>query len=196
MYRSSEDDYTFWPVDDEISRRLGLDPSFASPYVRAAPLPPLVVNPSLYKVGNKCPPKEHQFKEGNSGNPTGRPKRRPSFHSLLTKQLQKTVTVSKNGKSVRMTNYELIAQQLISSVFKKDWAALKILKTLLQESFAVDQKTATEDCWAAEQAAVDNFVWTDEMEQQFREIEEEDEEFFKWREEKYGDRPFKKPEEF
>jgi hypothetical protein len=188
VYRAIEDDYTFWPIDDDISRRLALDPAFASPFVRTALFPELapaakpmpVVEPTPYKVGNKCPPKEHQFKKGQSGNKKGRPKRRPSLHALLTEELQRTVTVTMNGKSVKMTNYQLLAQQLVSSVVvKKDWAALKILDGMLQESYAADQKTAQDDYWAAAKAEVDDLVWTDEMDEEFREVFKDDEDFIR-----------------
>jgi Family of unknown function (DUF5681) len=163
-------------IDDIISRCLALNPEFVSIKTAPFPEPRPFVEPAPYKVGNKWPPKEHQFKKGQSGNKRGRPKRRPSLHSLITKQLQKTVTVSKNGKSVKMTNYELMTEQLISSVVKKDWAALKILKGMLQESYAADEKSAAADYWADREAEMDELRLTQEEEDQLAPIIKEAEE--------------------
>jgi hypothetical protein len=55
----------------------------------------------------KNPPKDTQFKKGQSGNPKGRPtkhnKRPPTLADDLRQELEEEVTVNKNGEVVRVT---------------------------------------------------------------------------------------------
>ena len=55
----------------------------------------------------KNPPKDTQFKKGQSGNPKGRPpkhkKRTPTLADDLRRELEEEVTVNKNGEVVCVT---------------------------------------------------------------------------------------------
>jgi hypothetical protein len=55
----------------------------------------------------KNPPKDTQFKKGQSGNPKGRPpkckKRPPTLADDLRQELEEEVMVNKNGEVVRVT---------------------------------------------------------------------------------------------
>ena len=72
------------------------------------------------------PPKEHQFKPGQSGNPGGRPKGNSSssIHEVLLAGLGKTATVKVNGRSRRMTQAQLISTQLLARASSADMKAL------------------------------------------------------------------------
>lgn len=50
----------------------------------------LAVHQGEYKVGNIKPPKEHQFKPGQSGNPEGAPVHRISLWPLFCKFISRT----------------------------------------------------------------------------------------------------------
>jgi hypothetical protein len=52
-----------------------------------------------YKTGPKRPPREHQFKKGQSGNPRGRPKGHLNVRTLLQEELSVEVGV-KNGENI------------------------------------------------------------------------------------------------
>ena len=56
-----------------------------------------------YEVGYGKPPKKTQFKRGRSGNPNGRPRKKPDLYSELTKVLHENVTVTIDGESKRLT---------------------------------------------------------------------------------------------
>lgn len=69
-----------------------------------------------YEVGNKKPPKETQFKPGQSGNPKGRPKKsKLSTVDLLEAELRKTISVSENGKKTSMTKIQAIIKRVVNS---------------------------------------------------------------------------------
>jgi Family of unknown function (DUF5681) len=48
-----------------------------------------------YEVGYAKPPKQNQFKRGQSGNPSGRSKNRASYAALIRLELDKTFTVGR-----------------------------------------------------------------------------------------------------
>jgi hypothetical protein len=50
-----------------------------------------------YDVGYRKPPREHQFKPGQSGNPKGRPRGSKSFTTLLVEELGTKITIQENG---------------------------------------------------------------------------------------------------
>ena len=75
-----------------------------------------------YKVGYKCPPKSSQFKKGQSGNPAGRKKKLipKSVFEAIQLELTETVTINENGKSVKLTKYQLLAKTLVNDAIKND----------------------------------------------------------------------------
>ena len=83
-----------------------------------------------YTVGYKKPPKKTQWKKGQSGFPSGRPKgsiRLPDFNKALAKKLSETVTVVKNGKSRKMTKLDAGLEQFVNKLARGDAAAFKVL---------------------------------------------------------------------
>ena len=66
-----------------------------------------------YKVGPRRPPKEHQFKPGQSGNPNGR-KRKPrsvamDLKALLGSALNKKITLRQGQKERIVTMAEVVS---------------------------------------------------------------------------------------
>jgi hypothetical protein len=75
-------------------------------------------NPGDYEVGYKKPPKQHQFRKGESGNQGGRPKGRSHYLADLRRALNQKVVVTENGKTKRMSMYEVVVRQLLASAAK------------------------------------------------------------------------------
>lgn len=73
---------------------------------------------SNYNVGYGKPPKEKQFKAGQSGNKKGRPKGRISTARLLEKHMDAKVTVNIGGKPKKVSRREALVLSTIGDAFK------------------------------------------------------------------------------
>jgi len=98
-----------------------------------------------YEVGDRRPPKHSQFKPGVSGNPKGRPKGSVNLRTQVTQQLRQTVTVTRNGRPVKMRKGELIALQIVDGAAKGDLKAALLAVRLDDEANIVASKASTEE---------------------------------------------------
>lgn len=98
-----------------------------------------------YEIGDKRPPKHSQFKPGVSGNPRGRPKGSVNLRSRVTKHLRQSVTVTRNGRSVKMQKGDLIALQIVDTAAKGDLKAAVLAVRLDDEAAMSQSKSSTED---------------------------------------------------
>jgi hypothetical protein len=80
-----------------------------------------------YEVGNKKPPKEFQFKPGQSGNPKGRPKGSTSLEDKVRNELSKLVTVNQNGKSRKMSKLDVGVRRLVDRFMAGDLKSTAII---------------------------------------------------------------------
>lgn len=86
---------------------------------------------SKYKVGYGCPPKEHQFKPGQSGNPKGPPKKNNNFAEDVLEEMSEMITVQENGKLTKITKKRALAKRLIADSLSGKVSAIKILTPIL-----------------------------------------------------------------
>jgi Family of unknown function (DUF5681) len=84
-----------------------------------------------YDVGYGRPPRAHQFKPGQSGNPKGRPKGSPTVGALLQEVIQRRVAVTENGKTRRVPTLEVIIRRLANDAMRSDQRAIKLLLSLV-----------------------------------------------------------------
>lgn len=70
--------------------------------------PSVQISASADKVGYKNPPKEHQFKTGQSGNPAGRPRGRRSATSGVMKVMGRRIPVTIGSETKKMDPEEAI----------------------------------------------------------------------------------------
>lgn len=96
-------------------------------------LPPEAVNDAAYDVGYKKPPQHSRFKAGQSGNPKGRPKGAKGLTTLLEKAMKETVTVQKNGRSLKASKLEVAVTQMANKAVQGDYRAFQYLVPLLRE---------------------------------------------------------------
>lgn len=111
-----------------------------------------------YEVGNKKPPKHSRFKPGVSGNPRGRPKGSVNLRTRVTQQLNQNMTVTSNGRPVKMRKNELIARQIVDKAIKGDLKAAMLAIKLDDEASAMISKSWTEDAFGGPDKANLRFI--------------------------------------
>lgn len=93
-------------------------------------------------VGYKNPPKPTQFQKGQSGNPSGRPKGRKNFETVMREQLNKPVTARVNGRIKKVSTMEAMIMQLLKASLEGDKAA-RALALKLSEQFGSDETSTS-----------------------------------------------------
>ena len=96
------------------------------------------------EVGYRRPPEEHRFKEGVSGNPKGRPRKKPAaagslsseWNDLIKKEVNAPIKVIRNGEAQIITVFQAILQLHRNAVLKKD---LKHADRLMDRALKVQQ---------------------------------------------------------
>jgi len=89
-----------------------------------------------YEVGYGRPPKATQFKQGQSGNPRGRPKASKNVGTMLEEVFFQKIPITEKGVRREVTVLEAILRQLVNGALKGEVRQLdRVLKLLpvLQE---------------------------------------------------------------
>jgi hypothetical protein len=119
-----------------------------------------------YKVGPGRPPKEHQFKPGQSGNPKGAKRKAESFlpdlKRLFKQALSEKVTLKQGDKERTLTMAEAGIKQLVAQYAKGDRHARRDV-IAYAEKLGIDlmasHRQAVEEALAADhQAILDGYV--------------------------------------
>ncbi|MGO4676247.1 DUF5681 domain-containing protein [Bosea sp. 2YAB26] len=86
-------------------------------------------DPAKKAVGYKAPPEDSRFKKGQSGNPSGKPRRAKNGAAVDEREavLGRMVTTRINGKVVRITARRALYEKAVDMAFKGDMRALALL---------------------------------------------------------------------
>ena len=103
-----------------------------------------------YEIGYRRPPASGRFRPGTSGNPKGRPKGSRNFLTLLEQELNKTISVTENGRKRKLTRLQAIVKRMVSSALAGDQRALLNLLEIMK-------RTGRFDAPAAEALLPDNY---------------------------------------
>ena len=103
-----------------------------------------------YEVGYRRPPASGRFRPGTSGNPRGRPKGSRNFITLLEQELNKTISVTENGRKRKLTRLQAIVKRMVNSALNGDQRALLNLLEIMR-------RTGRFDAPAAEALLPDNY---------------------------------------
>jgi len=84
-----------------------------------------------YEVGFGKPPKRTRFKKGRSGNPNGRPPKKPDVYSELTKVLREKVTRTVDGQPEKVTVQQALLLRLRDEALRGEVWAGKLLQKVV-----------------------------------------------------------------
>ena len=84
-----------------------------------------------YDVGYGKPPKQTRFKKGLSGNPNGRPPKKPDLYTELRRVLNELITVTIDGESERVTVQQALLLRLRDQALRGEVWAGKLLQKVI-----------------------------------------------------------------
>ncbi len=85
-----------------------------------------------YEVGYARPPQHTRFKKGLSGNPYGRPPKKPDFYTELTRVLHDTVTITFEGGPQQVTVQQALLFRLRDQALRGEVWAGKLLQKVVE----------------------------------------------------------------
>ena len=118
-----------------------------------------VGNNRSYEVGYQRPPKSSQFKPGQSGNPTGRPRTLPSLSRLVDQALARRVQIREGDQVRRVSKLSGIVEVMVNLALKGNYRMLTlVLKEIQREHRETDidseeQQGALQQIWALIEAS-------------------------------------------
>ena len=131
---------------------------------RSAPVPKdsaSAASDAEYKVGPGRPPKEYQFKPGQSGNPKGAkpkaPSLAPDLKELLKQALDRRVTFNQDKKTRTLTLFAAGIEQLVGQFVKGDRHARRDLFDLADKlglDLLGSQKSSVEEALTSNHQAI------------------------------------------
>jgi hypothetical protein len=111
-----------------------------------------------YKVGNKNPPRHTQFKPGESGNPTGRPKGKRNFKTDLFAELEESTSVRENGRDVTISKQRAVIKSMVSNAMNGDVRAATALSALVERLADNDEIPAVDELSGENQKLLEDFI--------------------------------------
>ena len=80
-----------------------------------------------YEIGYCKPPKDSQFKPGQSGNPKGRPTDSRNVKHVLMAVSRENILLNENGESMIVSKQEALIRRLYADALKGDKRSAKLL---------------------------------------------------------------------
>ncbi len=120
--------------------------------------------PADEKVGYKNPPKSTRFKKGQSGNPSGRPRKTQPVHDTFREAFSKPVLLKIEGRTTAWEANKARARMLVAGALRGRLSDIKLilqadkeselLRAMTEQSrlsgvLLVPEQCADEDAWEA-----------------------------------------------
>jgi hypothetical protein len=97
-------------------------------------------------VGYKHPPRANQFRPGQSGNPSGRPKGARNFRSELREELSEVVTVRDGDREIEVSKQRALIKSVVAAAIDGNQrAAASVLAMCMRMLADAEDDDAIED---------------------------------------------------
>lgn len=114
-------------------------------------------NQKDYEVGYKRPPRGHQFKPGQSGNPKGRPKKNKNFVEDVKGEMNELIQIQEQGKLKKITKQKALVKRIVADALSGKTSIIKLLLPILSDkNFEI--KDFEEDLSQEDQAILEDYI--------------------------------------
>ena len=110
--------------------------------------------PNDYEVGYGKPPKDTQFKKGQSGNPKGRTKGGKNFKTDLAEVLQEVVAVKEGGVRRNLSKQRAMLKSVTAKAMQGDARSVALIVNMVIRLLDHDDDPAEVPDLAAEDSAI------------------------------------------
>lgn len=121
------------------SERVGPSPDLARKRVRPRAPASGAVD---YEIGYRKPPKQSQWRKGQSGNSKGRPSKARTMQTIVSREANRAISIKENGRSSTMPAREVVVRNIVNNALKGDASAQKQM-LILMNTFMPDETDAT-----------------------------------------------------
>jgi hypothetical protein len=107
-----------------------------------------------YEIGYGKPPKETQFKKGQSGNRKNRTRRVKTHGKLLSQVLDEKVSVTENGHQRKIPKIEAMVKQVVNRAAQGDRKSTQAVFRIIESSYRHSVKPGSKEASLARAPAV------------------------------------------
>ena len=98
---------------------------------------------SDYTTGYRRPPRATQFRPGQSGHPSGRPKGSKNSRTIWKEELEAKVRISEGGKAKRITKRRAMVRQAANKAAGGDMKAIALVEAVTREHDAAAENPSS-----------------------------------------------------
>lgn len=129
------------PANDEPQAAAGGDGATDGGGVEGEVSPP----PDEEPVGYKRPPKQHQFRPGQSGNPRGRPRGARGLKRILQKEFSQRMKIMEGDKPLKVSKLQLIVKRELEKAMAGNQRAIEHVISLNIQMFGLGPEEPKEE---------------------------------------------------